>query len=88
MKMSTVMMENERTVSGQVLKSVDVKATLKGLLSEVSVKQFYENRDSENIEAVYTIPLPMDAMLLELKVRLNDEELVGVVKARNQAERD
>ncbi len=84
--MSTVMKESRQL--GQVLEAVDVKAKIEGLMSEVTVTQVYVNPNEENIEAVYTIPLPMDALLLELKVRLNDEELVGTVKGKNQATRD
>lgn len=79
---------NEQQAGQSVLQSVAVSATLRNLLSEVSVTQVYVNREEQNIEAVYTIPLPMDAVLLELTVKLGDETLTGVVKGRAAATRD
>ncbi len=74
---------------GQIaLQWVCVDATLRGLLSEVTVSQSYENLEETNIEAVYTFPLPLDAVLMELTLELNGEVLHGEVKAKSTAEDD
>jgi len=70
------------------LDSVDIQATLRGLLSEVSVTQIYKNLEDRNIEAVYTFPLPFDAVLLELWIELNGKKMKGVVKSRIAAGED
>jgi Ca-activated chloride channel family protein len=57
---------NERVA----LCDVAVNAVLKDLLAEVTVAQTYRNEESVNIEAVYTFPLPLDAVLLELEVEI------------------
>lgn len=68
------------------LESVDVQALLQGMLSEVSVMQSYRNEEDSSIEAVYTFPLPMDAVLLELSVTLGGKVLRGIVQPLAGAE--
>ncbi len=70
------------------LQGVAIEATLEGLLSEVTVSQTYKNHGETNIEAVYTFPLPLDAILMELTLELDGEILRGEVKPRNEAEED
>ena len=71
-----------------VLESVDIQATLQGLISEVTVTQIYRNLQDTNIEAVYTFPLPADAVLLDLSLELNGKTLRGAVKRHEEAEED
>ncbi|ABZ76540.1 Vault protein inter-alpha-trypsin domain protein [Shewanella halifaxensis HAW-EB4] len=77
-----------KTSSGEdvALKAVNVKAVLNGVLSQVNIEQTYINAENTNIEAVYTFPLPLDAVLLELVVEINGETLTGQVKPRAIAE--
>ena len=70
------------------LKYVQVDATLRGLLSEITVTQIYRNLERHNIEAVYTFPLPLDAVLLGLELTINGRTLTGTVKAQIDAEAD
>lgn len=78
------------TSSGELiaLRSVDITAKLTGVLSEVEIKQHYQNSTTTNIETVYTFPLPIDAVLTSLEVELNGEILQGRVKANRAAEDD
>jgi Ca-activated chloride channel family protein len=75
---------NERVA----LCDVAVNAVLKDLLAEVTVAQTYRNEESVNIEAVYTFPLPLDAVLLELDVEIGGRVLKGVVVEKSAAEKD
>ena len=68
------------------LESVDVRASLRGLFADVVVTQVYKNLENVNIEAVYTFPLPSDAVLLDLSLELNGKILRGVVQASVKAE--
>ena len=68
------------------LESVDVQATVQGLYTEVVVTQVYTNLENESIEAVYTFPLPLDAVLLDLSLELNGKVLRGVVQGKTEAE--
>lgn len=78
------------SISGEhvALKSVDISAKLTGVLSEVEIEQQYKNNSSNNIETVYTFPLPIDAILTSLEVEINGELLQGQVKANAVAEED
>jgi Ca-activated chloride channel homolog len=65
---------------------VDVAATLRDLMAEASVSQTYRNDEPVGIEAVYTFPLPLDAVLLGLDVEIGGRVLHGVVIEKNAAE--
>ncbi len=53
-----------------VLKKVQIESKISGLLAEVSVEQQYCNQQDTNIEAVYTFPLPFDAVLLGFGIEI------------------
>jgi len=65
---------------------VAVSAVLQDLLAEVTVSQTYRNDERVNIEAVYTFPLPLDAVLLDLEVDIGGRVLRGVVVEKKAAE--
>ena len=62
-----------QSTTGQpmTLEGVSARGVVRGLLFELTVEQRYRNPGSKNIEAVYTFPLPFDAVLLDLDVELN-----------------
>lgn len=68
------------------LSDVSVSAVLRDLLAEVTVSQTYRNDEQVNIEAVYTFPLPLDAVLLDLQVDIGGRVLKGVVVEKKAAE--
>ena len=70
------------------LKGMHIHAELQDLLSEVSIIQTFTNEEDRPIEAVYTFPLPLDAVLLSFSVTLGVKYLIGVVQERKQAEED
>jgi Ca-activated chloride channel family protein len=70
------------------LKGVNVRARLHGLMAEVEVEQLYRNPQTTNIEAVYTFPLPLGAVLLGLEVEIAGKTLSGTVVEKKQAERE
>ncbi|MCC6869904.1 MAG: VWA domain-containing protein, partial [Burkholderiales bacterium] len=75
-------LEGERVA----LCDVAVSAVLQDLLAEVTVSQTYRNDERTNIEAVYTFPLPLDAVLLDLEVDIGGRVLEGVVVEKKAAE--
>ncbi|MBE7418622.1 MAG: VWA domain-containing protein [Ideonella sp.] len=75
-------LEGERVA----LCDVAVSAVLQDLLAEVTVSQTYRNDERTNIEAVYTFPLPLDAVLLDLEVDIGGRVLKGVVVEKKAAE--
>ncbi len=68
------------------LEGVRVSGRLTDLLSEVTVTQSYRNEEPENIEAVYTFPLPTEAVILSLVARIGQRELRGRVFPKAAAE--
>src|SRR3974390_2607883 len=69
------------------LKDVSVSAILRDLLAEVTVSQSYQNEEQTNIEAVYTFPLPLDAVLLDLDIVIGNRHLKGAVVEKRAAEK-
>ena len=68
------------------LSDVSVLAVLRDPLAEVTMSQTYRNDEQVNIEAVYTFPLPLDAVLLDLQVEIGGRVLKGVVVEKKAAE--
>lgn len=68
------------------LEDVAIDAHLRDLIAEVEVTQAYRNDEPTNIEAVYTFPLPLDAVLLELVVTIGERVLRGTVVEKKAAE--
>ena len=68
------------------LQSVNVEAEIENLLCQVTVKQSYRNLEKINIEAVYTFPLPLGAVLLDMTIKTRTKELKGVVVEKTEAE--
>lgn len=65
---------------------VDIAATLRDLMAEVCVSQTYRNDEPVGIEAVYTFPLPLDAVLLGLDVEIGGRALKGIVIEKKAAQ--
>lgn len=68
------------------LQSVNVEAEIENLLCQVTVKQSYRNLEKINIEAVYTFPLPLGAVLLDMTIKTRAKKLKGVVVEKSEAE--
>lgn len=77
---------NARTGVPPLLKGVEVKGVVTGLLFEVKVEQRYVNASAENIEAVYTFPLPWGAVLLGMEFVIGDKTLRGGVAPKADSE--
>jgi Ca-activated chloride channel family protein len=69
-----------------VFEGLQVKAELRETLAITTITQSYRNAGSKNIEAVYTFPLPLDAVLLEMIVTLGEKTLKGTVLPKQEAE--
>ena len=68
------------------LQSVKVQAEIENLLCQVTVRQCYRNLEKVNIEAVYTFPLPLGAVLLDMAIKTRTKELKGIVVEKSAAE--
>lgn len=70
-----------------VLESVHAEGSVKGLLFELNVEQRYRNAGATNIEAVYSFPVPWNAVLLDVECVLGERVLRGTVVAKADGER-
>ncbi len=86
--MRTNMAATLESAQGQVvLEEVGIDAAVADLMTVVDVCQRYRNPGTGHIEAVYTFPLPVDAVLLEFTVEIGDRTMAGTVIAKPEAER-
>lgn len=67
------------------LKSTSVKAEITGFLSRVTVTQEFENNFSEKIEAVYVFPLPQNAAVDDMTMRIGERVVRGKILRREEA---
>jgi Ca-activated chloride channel family protein len=67
------------------LKHTDVRAEISGFLARVNVTQEFANPFSDKIEAVYTFPLPQNAAVDEMKMRVGERTIEGKIMRREEA---
>ena len=67
------------------LQGVSAHGRLDGLLLDLTVEQRYRNDGSRNLEAVFTFPLPLHAVLLGLELELGNRRLTAHAVARAEA---
>jgi Ca-activated chloride channel family protein len=68
-----------------VFDGVWVEGKVAGMLLDVSSVQTFRNPGTRHIELVYTFPLPADAVLLSMGVRLGERQLTGKVVEKQEA---
>lgn len=68
------------------LKHTEVKAQISGFLSRVTVTQEFENPFKEKIEAVYTFPLPQNAAVDDMTMRVGERTVRGKILRREEAQ--
>jgi Ca-activated chloride channel family protein len=69
------------------LKHTDVRASISGYISEVEVRQQFENPYDRKIEAVYVFPLPHNAAVNGFVMEIGDRRIRGVIREREEAEK-
>ncbi|NEO48149.1 MAG: trypsin, partial [Moorea sp. SIO4A3] len=68
------------------LKHTEVYAKITGHMSRVEVTQTFDNPFSEPLEAVYIFPLPDEAAVDEMEIKLSDRIIEGNIKKREDAQ--
>jgi Ca-activated chloride channel family protein len=67
------------------LQHTEVSIDVRGLVSSATVSQVYVNGSDTPVEAVYVFPLPHEAAVYEMEMRVGDRLIRSVVKEREQA---
>ncbi|HMR71971.1 MAG TPA: VIT domain-containing protein, partial [Rubrivivax sp.] len=70
-----------------VLQGVAASGRLDGVLFTLTLRQTWCNRSGRNLEAIYSFPLPAQAVLLGFAAQFGARRVEGQVLARSQAER-
>jgi Ca-activated chloride channel family protein len=65
----------------------DVVLDVRGLVASATVTQQYVNSSSEPIEAVYVFPLPHDAAVYDMEIRIGNRLIRSVIREREEAKR-
>lgn len=68
------------------LRHTAVQAQIAGNVSRVEVSQRFENPFTTTLEAVYIFPLPDEAAIDEMLIRIGDRTLQGSIKKRQEAQ--
>lgn len=63
----------------------DIRLRVVGLLARVEITQRYQNEASVWLEARYLLPLPAEAAVDTLEVRIGERRIEGRIEARTQA---
>ena len=70
------------------LVSLDVSATISGLLARTHVTQKFRNSLGEPLEATYIFPLPDRAAVTSFRMHVGERVIEGQLKERGQARKD
>jgi Ca-activated chloride channel family protein len=65
----------------------DLRISVAGVVARVRVAQRFQNTDAHYVEAVYVLPLPDDAAVDRLSMKVGERIIVGEIHERDQAER-
>src|SRR5260370_5364077 len=65
----------------------DVMLDVRGLVASATVTQQYANSSTEPIEAVYIFPLPHDAAVYDMEIRIGNRVIRSTIREREEAKR-
>ncbi|MEG3894503.1 MULTISPECIES: VIT domain-containing protein [unclassified Microcoleus] len=79
--------KTQNTAREQVfpLKQTEVKAKIAGNISRVEVVQKFENPFPESLEAVYVFPLPDEAAVDDMEIKIGSRTIKADIKRRDEA---
>lgn len=77
--------QNKRSEQVFPLKETQVKAKIAGNISRVEVIQKFENPFSAPLEAVYVFPLPDEAAVDDLEIKIGSRTIKADIKRRDEA---
>ena len=74
------------SVDAPMLKT-DVKMAVSGIMARVSVQQKFKNIGSEWVEGIYVFPLPEEAAVDRMRLRIGERIIEGEIKEKAEARR-
>lgn len=85
-KLGGLYVQSETETQVFPLKQTQVKAQVSGNLSRVEVTQIFENPFEETLEAVYVFPLPDEAAVDEMEIKIGDRIIKSRIETREDAQ--
>ncbi len=67
--------------------ATDVTISVSGILSRTKVSQKFQNNSKDWVEGIYVFPLPENAAVDHLRMRIGDRIIEGQIKERKQAKK-
>jgi Ca-activated chloride channel family protein len=67
------------------LQHTDVRGAISGFVARVTVTQIFQNPAEQNIEAVYSFPLPENAAVDDMTIQIGDRTVRSAIKKREEA---
>ena len=80
-----VEVEHDGSTLGLPVQKTDVEAFVRGDLANVTVTQTFTNPLSVAVEGTYVFPLPENAAVYAMRMRVGDEVIEGTVMRRSEA---
>ncbi|NUN66388.1 after-VIT domain-containing protein [Pseudanabaena biceps] len=75
----------ERQQQPFTLTNTDVKGKISGNISRVEVTQTFQNPYDQPLEAIYVFPLPDQAAVDDMEIKIGDRVIKGDIKKREEA---
>lgn len=84
---STLYLHNSNGVFDAPILDTTVDITISGIVSNVKFIQSFQNTSDEWVEGRYVFPLPDQAAVNSLTIRIGEREIVGTIREKQEAER-
>ena len=75
----------QREERPELLVALEIDVTVRGGLALVEVKRTYRNSEAKPIEALLTLPVPVQAAFFGLTAKVGDRHLTGIAQKREKA---
>lgn len=75
----------QREERPELLVALEIDVTVRGGLALVEVKRTYRNSEDKPIEALLTLPVPVQAAFFGLTAKVGDRNLTGIAQKREKA---
>lgn len=67
------------------LKRVNITGEITGLHAELSVEQLYLNEQNQDLEIIYTFPIPDQAVVSMFSAQIGDRTITGEIRGKEEA---
>ena len=80
--------EQDKQTELAVLLNTDISGSINGLVASIKVKQTFQNTQNNWVNGRYVFPLPEGAAVDSFRMRIGERIIDGLIKEKEQAERE